>query len=283
MNLKRVLASVFALGLASPSAAEVEYYREAPGGWAIAAANSESCGLLNRYEIQGNTTTLFVNKDINGRLVVAVDNPSWTIQEGQLYNVEYTLNGSTYDGPSTALKDGFGIMFNEEFERDFALGDGLYMTIDGKVIDNLSLRGSSLALKYLNECVSILKREHNAAQREKARFAYIDADPFATAKPLPPQGGVEPKPLFTLGATWSDYPSKSLAEGQEGTAKFLVKVSSTGRVATCTITSSSGHSELDAATCKIVMRRAKFDPATDAQGKPIVGYFEGTLDWELPR
>lgn len=281
-KLKISAVSLFALTAINPTNAEAKYYRETPDGWAVGESGHDSCGMLNKYEVRGRTTILFFHKYLDGDALVAAENESWSILEDQSYNVTYILNGNSYVGASKGAENGFGVFVDQDFERDLAVAGSLFMTLDDKIIGHLSLKGSSLALKYVNECVAILKRAQEAEAREKAKFAYIDEDPFATAKPMSKPNGTEPIPLSKYWATMSDYPSYSLANEHEGTSKFMVKVKVDGTVATCKIISSSGHEELDAATCKIVTRRAKFNPATDAKGSPVEGYFQGAVDWELP-
>jgi protein TonB len=80
-----------------------------------------------------------------------------------------------------------------------------------------------------------------------------------------------------------DYPSRDLREGNEGTTVFRVVVGSNGRVSACEIVRSSGHPDLDAATCKAVTRRARFDPATDGNGEKAVGTYSNSVRWQIPR
>src|SRR6218665_2009918 len=96
---------------------------------------------------------------------------------------------------------------------------------------------------------------------------------------VPPPPSAPPPPRFTpkgatakgnaaSWATTNDYPSRALREEREGTTGFRVTVGPDGRVADCQITSSSGHADLDEATCANVRRRARFNPAMDGEGNP---------------
>ncbi len=80
-----------------------------------------------------------------------------------------------------------------------------------------------------------------------------------------------------------DYPSRAIREGAEGVAGFRVVVGSDGKVDACEITASSGNADLDAATCKYITRRARFDAATDGNGQSVVGSYSSTVRWVLPR
>ncbi len=84
-------------------------------------------------------------------------------------------------------------------------------------------------------------------------------------------------------ATTSDYPSNALRREEQGISRFRVVVSSDGRAIECEITASSGSQLLDAKTCELVTRRAKFEPATNDAGERIVGTYSNAVRWQLPK
>jgi len=84
-------------------------------------------------------------------------------------------------------------------------------------------------------------------------------------------------------ATNDDYPARAQREEREGTAGFRVSVGPDGRVTGCDITSSSGHPDLDQETCKLVTRRARFDPAVDRDGNPTTGSYANRVRWQIPK
>jgi protein TonB len=82
--------------------------------------------------------------------------------------------------------------------------------------------------------------------------------------------------------TDSDYSTRWLREGLSGSARFTLGIDASGKVSSCTITRSTGHAALDAATCKLVTERARFDAARDGTGKPVAGSFTGAITWKIP-
>ena len=82
--------------------------------------------------------------------------------------------------------------------------------------------------------------------------------------------------------TPDDYPSRELRMGIEGTTHFRVVIGTDGRVATCEVTGSSGNERLDAATCRNIERRARFEPATDGNGQKVVGTYTNSVRWRIP-
>jgi periplasmic protein TonB len=113
----------------------------------------------------------------------------------------------------------------------------------------------------------------------------IAVAPPAPAAPPPPR--IQPKAASPKGnpgnwATTNDYPTRALREERAGVTGFRVTVSAEGRVTSCDITSSSGSPDLDEATCSNVSRRARFNPATDGEGQPTTGAYNGRVRWVIP-
>lgn len=101
---------------------------------------------------------------------------------------------------------------------------------------------------------------------------------------LPTFDVVSPKPRGNPGAwvTVNDYRSSWINREMTGTARFKLDIGASGRVDNCTITASSGHPELDKATCALVTQRARFDPAKDETGTKVPGTWSNAVRWELP-
>jgi len=76
----------------------------------------------------------------------------------------------------------------------------------------------------------------------------------------------------------ADYPKK-LDSTVEGRVRFTLEVGPDGRTKNCKIDSSSGSSRLDETTCRLAIRRARFDPARDADGKPTHGIWTSSIRW----
>lgn len=113
--------------------------------------------------------------------------------------------------------------------------------------------------------------------------------------PVVPQAGPsEPSARFTPKAarphndiarwvTTDDYPTSDIRAGHTGTVRFRLAIDSAGRVTDCAIVESSGYPGLDAATCRNVAKRARFDPAANATGERVAGSYTGTIYWVIPR
>ncbi|MEO1047282.1 MAG: TonB family protein [Pseudomonadota bacterium] len=108
----------------------------------------------------------------------------------------------------------------------------------------------------------------------------IVGPPIAPALPDPIRATPQGDP-----ASWileSDYRSRWIREGLSGTASFTLEIDTRGRVSDCTITRSTGHAVLDGATCRLLSRRARFNPARDAQGDKVAGRYVSSVAWQIP-
>ncbi|WP_114521073.1 energy transducer TonB [Altererythrobacter sp. ZODW24] len=111
------------------------------------------------------------------------------------------------------------------------------------------------------------------------------APPAPPPAPPPPRfAPKDPTPRNNQGSwvTTNDYPRRALREGAEGVTRVRLSVGANGRVASCSVSGSSGNSELDAATCKNIQRRARFRPATNGEGNEVAGNFTMSVRWQMP-
>ncbi|WP_336986048.1 energy transducer TonB [Altererythrobacter aquiaggeris] len=86
--------------------------------------------------------------------------------------------------------------------------------------------------------------------------------------------------------TWAltrDYPRRDLREGNEGVVRFQLAIGTDGRVSRCQVLGSSGHASLDAVTCDLVTRRARFDAARGNSGEKVTGTYASSVRWVIPK
>lgn len=82
--------------------------------------------------------------------------------------------------------------------------------------------------------------------------------------------------------TDTDYRARWIRENMAGRATFRLAIDASGKVTGCTVTRSTGHAALDAATCELVTKRARFDAARDSSGRPVAGSYTGAINWQIP-
>ncbi len=80
--------------------------------------------------------------------------------------------------------------------------------------------------------------------------------------------------------TDSDYPPAWYSK--QGTTRFELTVGADGRPVSCSVTASSGHADLDSATCRAFLKRARFSPAKDDTGKVVAGRYRSAVTWKAP-
>ncbi|HEY1607086.1 MAG TPA: energy transducer TonB [Allosphingosinicella sp.] len=80
-----------------------------------------------------------------------------------------------------------------------------------------------------------------------------------------------------------DYPPSALRSGAQGSVGFVLDIGPDGRVANCTIESSSGTPALDSTTCRLLTARGLFTPARDRRGRPTTDRIHSRIRWALPQ
>ena len=104
---------------------------------------------------------------------------------------------------------------------------------------------------------------------------------FLAAAIAPTSAASPAKPIAE--GSWfsgSDYPAEAAKKGVEGSVTFEVDVDSTGKPTACRIAKSSGSDLLDQTTCRIVLAKSQFQPAT-VNGRPVPGRFSDKTVWRL--
>lgn len=269
-------------------------------GWFDITEAETSCVATAEYNFDGRSDVklaLLVGED--GYPILMINSLDWSAKDGVEYpGITYSLNGFTYsdvknkDGKFLLVTNGntfdgiykgFIRIFTANFLDDFASGSSLLIENGDSVITHIKLFSSSDAVAKLRECSAYLKRKNDAQRKQEAEWDYISKDPFAepTTK-TNPNLLATPKSNIGLWSNISDYPSSALNENREGVVGFKLTIDTDGNVTKCDITESSGHSDLDQATCVNIAKRAKFNPATGHDGKPIIGQFISRAIWQLP-
>ena len=91
-------------------------------------------------------------------------------------------------------------------------------------------------------------------------------------------------PLGSPGA-WirnGDYPMRMRHLGYQGLVHFRLIVDDRGMPKSCHIQLSTRPKDFDDTVCSKVMARARFEPALDAEGKPIVSYYTNSARFSTP-
>lgn len=70
-----------------------------------------------------------------------------------------------------------------------------------------------------------------------------------------------------------------MTKGKSSLIRFRLMVDATGKPSSCHVqeaTLTAAYMEL---TCRVLMQRARFVPALDAKGQPVVSYYTNAVNW----
>ena len=81
--------------------------------------------------------------------------------------------------------------------------------------------------------------------------------------------------------TNGDYPRSAVVDGAGGNVITRLTVDPDGRVSHCVVSRSSGRPDLDESTCRLILRRFRFEPAHDLEGRAIASTFGWQQRWWL--
>ncbi|WP_343345687.1 TonB family protein [Sphingomicrobium sp. XHP0239] len=92
--------------------------------------------------------------------------------------------------------------------------------------------------------------------------------------------GSRPSVIPGTTLTQGDYP-RSMRDRwpRGGSVLVAVRVQVDGRATDCKVNRGFGDPEIDAATCRLVEQRVRFEPARDAQGRPYVDWYGYMQRW----
>ena len=135
----------------------------------------------------------------------------------------------------------------------------------GGLNETFALSKMEPVLRLLDECVADLRKVWNVTNSD------------AEQSLLPTRASAALHRLFSS----HDYPATALQQMEQGVVRFAILIDETGKVADCTVIQTSGVAVLDAQTCVVIMKRAKFEPARGADGKPAKDAVIQQITWKL--
>ncbi|MDB5679456.1 TonB family protein [Sphingomonas bacterium] len=101
--------------------------------------------------------------------------------------------------------------------------------------------------------------------------------------PVPKAIGVKGGPKGNPGGwfTDEDFPAAAKRANASGRVAVLLNIDTSGRVAGCRVTASSGNSDLDNTTCSLATRRGRFIVQKDSDGTPQAYSWPISTRWVL--
>ena len=266
MLLSRALAFLCAVSVASmPGTAEP---RQPTGKWVVDYA-ADSCLLSRAYGTEDRPLLLIFEK-----LPLSDDVGLYAIRMTDRDDV----NSGKADigfGPAQRKQISFSAVptARHRVRR-------ISMRVDGDVLGGAAASGSISvsAAKEINETFAVpnLAAAFDALNNCALDLGRVWGMPVEQQKRLKR----EPKPVQPLNKYFNSslYPDAALKNGEMGQGKVRVDIDTGGNPTNCVLTRPTGSKSLDETTCR-VLRKVHFEPALDADGRPMNSFYVTTIAW----
>jgi TonB family protein len=164
-----------------------------------------------------------------------------------------------------------------------SVGFAVAVAPDGSVSACRVTRSSGSESLDALTCRILTERAHFTPARNAAGDAVADeiGSSVTWTLPQPPTGATARANLASYVAD-SDYPRESIRNHEQGEVQFELDISPEGRAVNCRVMHSTTGRLLNLRTCQIMLVRARFRPARDAQGNPVPDTISSRLRWSLP-
>jgi TonB family protein len=150
----------------------------------------------------------------------------------------------------------------DESYRSVAESGVVSLSIPRELEEGFTVPGFGAALNILDRCVVNLGEAWGISKDQQTRVGR-------------PAKLIEPESLFDS----NDYPDGALKEDASGRTIVRYVVDEAGRSSDCVVLKTSGNKFLDLATCSKLLKRARFEPALDVQGRPMRSISVTAVNW----
>lgn len=274
MGTKFLIATLLSISTASYAAEKTPEVWTPSSEWEVNYAESE-CRLTREFTNGDSKSQLLIKTELSLDHYAVSLSGAAIPKKSRVLSVGVRLGGNakanTYPGESGQKSDGSEYILQWYGLPAEAIINGpkdQIMRIEAPIgfAAELSLKNVKAAMSALNICQDDLLRRWKI-------------DPTLYRKL---QKQLEPVGNPGNWASSLDYPSSAFEQRKEGIVTFYLRVDLKGKPMDCSILKSSGAADLDKRTCELMMRRAKFKPAIDGQGKPVEAPFISRVRWALP-
>ena len=283
LSATAALSTLSATGLATAQNGETKIYARS-GSWVI-HQQPKFCEINAQLPEGGQLSFAKASRgDAYLRYKIAGDN-SAPYFAANAPKVEWDFDQTRFSGQHFGMGEYGPQPDGEAIEAAFRNARQLTIRRNGEILAQISLAGSAKAIAVLNRCagqwpdgfVPVIPPAPAMPVRTVPHVPEPDLKgpfpPNRTVMPIDPGRWVTPR----------DYPAMALRNEVEGVSRFTASVGADGRVKQCDITQSSGDVLLDQKTCTLVIQRARFNPATDAEAALIESSWSSAVRWEIPR
>ena len=258
------LASMVLLGVPAPAQAVAERSWAPSGNWSF-DTNSRRCAAARSYQLGKDKLTLgFEFIPLSEGVIALIEMPGRPRRiEFETFQVDA---GNGYQQRQAMLrrsaKEGLALRQVFVSRPDFQgfVTSGLFRARGPGTKIQVPVTGLKEVGARLDQCLSQLLARWGLNAQEQARMATPPA-----LKGGPPLSG-------------DDYPVDAIKRNAIGSVEGVVDVSVEGAASNCKIVRTSGHEDIDQATC-VNMSKRIFTPASDHDGKPMRSIFYFRASW----
>lgn len=229
--------------------------------------------------------------------MMALQRKSGRFFSGMVGGVEWAFDDARFAGYQS--NNGYSLPAGgRNVESGFRSAKFLRVTHGGQQVARIDLKTSSAGFRLLKQCaeqwryVPWFRRLESARYREaEARNSRAVAPaPEPATAPQPPQTAGRtiglplppPKPRPVNPAAWIGsgdslpWPSRGFRSGQ-GVLNYTLLVNEDGRAEECEVNRSTGSRRFDRQACRLLVDRARFEPARSSNGQVVESRYSSTM------
>lgn len=197
----------------------------------------------------------------------------------KLVPARHSLPGTAGDDKQPLLMLGDLNLLNRDFSGDVDYTSEMAPKREQiAAIDRFTIAGSGTRLVLHTGSLAKALDVLAICSRDLVKSWGLDPDQQASLSARPRHLG---KPSTWLRS--KDYPSTALRMGKTASIQFRLMIDQTGTPSACKVQSATQSPEFIDLTCKLLMQRARFSPALDAQGQMVPSYYTNTVNWIIRR
>jgi TonB family protein len=231
--------------------------------------------------------------------IIAIERRSGRFFTGRVGDVEWAFDDSLFAGYQSggryALSAG-----SRDVEAVFRSAKFLRVTHGGQPVARIDLKTSSAGFRLLKQCAEQWRYIPWYRRLASARFSEEEARSTRTVTAAPARARPDaresriappleqptlttplaPRPINPVAWITKDdslpWPSRGFRSGQ-GVFRYTLLVDKEGRAEECEVNRSTGSRRFDRQACRLLVNRARFEPARGSDGKVIGGRYSASM------
>jgi len=266
-----VLGAMLA-GAAVPAVAAPPPVAVAGSGWQVDYGD-QRCLAGRRYTVGKTSLTFAIEPDTDGRgarFIIRPDRVPARAMPGW-HKAKLTLDGAVIGEDQVIWPDQAGgvTLFSGSHQADdealLPLASARTLTLESSALSAaIPLGAMAKVMPLLEDCNAGLLASWGYSRADQARLA------------------VKPQGKLLRFFNPNDYPPDSRRLGRQGEVAVRYTIGADGKASGCAVRMTSGDAALDQATCTVIDRRARFEPARDTAGRPMAVIRTARVRWVMP-